>query len=91
MQTYLYNTGEICKKHYYVDGVIMTGTYYEHYRDGNIRAIYSFINGKMEGQYVEFYPNWNVKAECKFKNGKPIGKFYTYDEERNVLTMSDYG
>jgi antitoxin component YwqK of YwqJK toxin-antitoxin module len=58
--------------------------------DGDIKTLYTYINGIMEGPYTEYHPNGQIKSVCKCRNGRIEGEYNEWDRNGQLVEESQY-
>lgn len=61
-----------------------TGEFNYYYKNGNLRASYNFLNGKMHGVSVLYYENGSPEIRRTFENGVVIDTIFIYYEHGNL-------
>jgi antitoxin component YwqK of YwqJK toxin-antitoxin module len=61
-----------------------------YFRNGNIRQIISFKEGKREGMYYYFYPNGNLRDAAKYSNDSLGGIAYFYYDTGELHGKGNY-
>ena len=49
------------------------GEYKDYYKEGNVKLIKNFLDGKLHGKVIRYYENGNVKSIRKYRNGQLEG------------------
>jgi antitoxin component YwqK of YwqJK toxin-antitoxin module len=60
------------------EGVIPNSQVIEKYKNGKIKNIMHYKNGKREGKAIGFYQNGNIKILVTYKNDNPAGIIKTF-------------
>lgn len=53
----------------------------EYYKNGQVKAEWSYKKGVVDGPYKSYYENGRLKSEVIFRNGKIDSEVKEYDEE----------
>ena len=81
-------TGKISEgkdRFYYLDGK-QDGKWIEFYKNGNIKSIINWKNGRLDGKYIIYENNGMKSTEATYRTkgaysmGKPIGVWEYYDK-----------
>lgn len=73
---------------------LFSGKKYEYYSTGELRAEYSYRNGKLNGEFIEYYKKGNIRKSLTFIHGQLIHPFKyflkTGHEFERVYVSYDY-
>ena len=64
---------------YTEDGNLFTGTYIEHYDNGNLKISAEFVDGRKDGNVLTFYEDGSKKELFSYKDGKFHGIVKSWD------------
>lgn len=70
------------------DGIIPEGQVVEKYKNGKIKNIIHYKNGKREGKALNFYQNGRIKIESTYINDNPVGITNTFYETGQLKSES---
>jgi antitoxin component YwqK of YwqJK toxin-antitoxin module len=68
---YFKNEHNVC----YFKGELINGSVESHYKkNGQLRFVWNFKEGKMDGENIDYYENGQIEEICNYKDGKILSK-----------------
>lgn len=64
----------------YLKGEIYSGFIKENYSPNQVKAVFSFLNGKQHGITISYFLDRKIKHSRSYKDGKSFGKHFGYWE-----------
>lgn len=75
---------------YYKQGMLYTGTYTEHYNNGNLLIKQNISNGLEHGEVELFFESGAKQEYREFNQGKKTGEWYIWDISGVKIAQASY-
>ena len=70
--------------------LMVVGWGQEYYKNGQIKYVGIFKDGRMDGKGIWYYENGRIWKEDNFKDGKIDGKWTFYNEDGSIKEVKNY-
>ncbi len=89
VRNYYPETGQLAEITHYKDG-LRDGPWKKFFPDGKIMVEAHYTHDILDGEMLIYYPDGTLQSEGQYDMGKQVGEWRNYDENGELIQLTDY-